>query len=373
MKNSIKPLKIGLVLDDSLDRNDGVQQYVRALGDWLEAQGHTVHFLAGQSKSDGKTIHSLSRNINARFNGNRLSMPLPASKNSIKKLLAQEKYDVMHVQMPYSPFMAGKIIGNALPQTAIVGTFHVLPYGPMHRYGSKTLGLVQKRTLNRFDAICSVSKPAAEFGKSHFSIESTIIPNAVDLKRFETPLRPHVGRIVFLGRLVPRKGCMELLRALQSVRYREVLIAGDGPERGKLQQYVESNNLDRVAFLGHVSEAEKPSLLASADIAVFPSLGGESFGIVLIEAMAAGAGVVLGGNNPGYQSVLSPWPKVLFDPRDTKAFSALLQKFLENKSLRTEIHGQQQTAVKQYDVNIVGNKIINLYHQALLHSQQNVR
>ena len=118
MKHSTKKLKVGLVLDDSLDRNDGVQQYVRALGGWLADQGHTVHYLAGQSRADGKTVHSLSRNVNVRFNGNRLSMPLPANAGPIKALLAKEKYDVLHVQMPYSPLMAGKVISNAGPDTA---------------------------------------------------------------------------------------------------------------------------------------------------------------------------------------------------------------------------------------------------------------
>jgi phosphatidyl-myo-inositol alpha-mannosyltransferase len=125
--------------------------------------------------------------------------------------------------------------------------------------------------------------------------------------------------------------------------------------------------------LGFVSERDKASLLASAELAVFPSLGGESFGIVLIEAMAAGAGVVLGGNNLGYKSVLGSWPSTLFDPRDTPAFSNCLQRFLDDEHLRAKVYAQQQTAVKQYDVHTVGNQVLQLYTAALLHHQQEMR
>ncbi len=374
MKQSTS-LKIGLILDDSLDRNDGVQQYVRTLGAWLGSQGHTVHYLAGQSQSDDDTIHSLSRNIGVRFNGNRLTIPLPANSKTIQALLAKQKYDVLHVQMPYSPFMAGKIIANASPDTAVVGTFHILPLGGLQRHGGKALGLVQKRQLKRLDAICSVSRPAADFAQSHFGIGSTVIPNMVDLNRFKTPLRPHPGRIVFLGRLVPRKGCLQLLQALHkgNVDYSEVLIAGDGPQRAKLEKYVAQKDVKNVVFLGRIPEEHKPSLLASAEVAVFPSLGGESFGIVLIEAMAAEACVVLGGNNPGYATVLMDQPETLLNPRNTTAFAALLTRFLDDKRLRDKTHISQQSMVKQYDTQTVGQQILQMYQTALLHRSRDVR
>lgn len=377
MKPSTK-FKIGLVLDDSLDRKDGVQQYVRSLGNWLSAQGHTVHYLAGQSKTDNKTVHSLSRNIGVKFNGNRLTVPLPANSRAIKTLLARERYDVLHIQMPYSPLMAGKVIRLASPQTAVVGTFHVLPFGGLQRRGNRALGLVQKRQLRRLDAICSVSAPAQAFARTHYGLASRVIPNMIDAPAWRSALHPHTGRIVFLGRLVSRKGCAELLRAVLELpeplrNNLEVLIAGDGPERQKLEKFACGHELDQVTFLGFIDEKHKADLLASAELAVFPALGGESFGIVLIEAMAAGSGVVLGGNNPGYKSVLAPWPEALIDPRDTKAFSASLTHFLSSEKLRAKIHAQQQTAVKQYDVNVVGSQIVGLYNEALLRRQQKMR
>ncbi len=375
MKLSTKKLKIGLVIDDSLDRNDGVQQYVRALGNWLMWQGYIVHFLAGESKADNVTTHSMSRNIGVKFNGNRLTIPLPANKNAIKILLLREKYDVLHVQMPYSPLMAGRIISQAGPMTAIVGTFHILPYGKFQQYGNKTLGVVQKRQLRRLDAICSVSPAAQKFAKSHYGTVSRVIPNMIDTTKWKTPISPHPNRIVFLGRLVPRKGCKQLLVALSELPQNkleeiELLIAGEGPERTKLEKFAKRQGLNNVVFLGYVDEVQKIGLLASADLAVFPSLGGESFGIVLIEAMAAGSGVVLGGNNKGYASVLGSWPETLFDAHSTTEISACIQKFLTNTSLHKQIHAYQQTDVNKYDVNVVGKQVLNLYHDALLHNQR---
>lgn len=361
-------MKIGMVFDDSLDRNDGVQQYIRTLGSWLRTQGHTVHYLVGESRGDGKTIHSLSKNVNVRFNGNRFSIPLPTRSKTIKNLLEAEKYDVLHVQMPYNPLMAGKIIKFTPAATAIVGTFHILPLARLQKFGNKALYVVQKRQLKQFNAICSVSAAAAEFAKSHYKLTSRVIPNMINLSvwKTKTPITP--GRIVFLGRLVPRKGCMNLLAAFALLpadlhKNIELLVAGDGPERQKLEKFVASSKLANVKFLGYIDEKSKPDLLASAQVAVFPSLGGESFGIVLIEAMAAGTRVVLGGNNPGYASVLSGLPQSLIDPKNSRSFATQLKTVLTNVELQDQLHKQQQMLVKNYDVNIVGKQITQMYKQ----------
>lgn len=372
IKNKTKTLKIGLVLDDSLDRNDGVQQYVRTLGGWLSDQGHTVHYLAGQSAGDDQTVHSLSKNLGVRFNRNRLTIPLPASTSAIKRLLQEQAYDVLHVQMPYNPMLAGKIVHHAPSSTAVVGTFHIVPFGPLQQYGSKALAIVQKRTLARFDAIASVSEAAQAFASAQFNLSSIVIPNMISLTSWRNTADPVSGLIVFLGRLVPRKGCKELLAAVAALPPHildrtELIVAGDGPERQKLERFVHTQRLQNVNFLGFIKEEDKPALLGSADLAVFPATGGESFGIVLIEAMAAGAGAVIGGNNIGYQSVLSSFPEVLVDPTKTASFSQQLERFLSDRVLHSRIHKLQEKAVKQYDTNVVGHQILTLYHDGLLH------
>ncbi len=376
MKKSTK-LKIGFLLDDSMDSNDGVQQYVKTLGRWLRGTGHDVHYLAGQSQ-ESKNVHSLSRNVSVSFNGNRLTTPLPAKADVIKALLDKESFDVIHVQMPYSPFMAGKVIKHASNKTAIVGTFHILPYGKFQKRANKALGVVQKRQFSRLDAICSVSGAAQDFAKSHYGLNSSVIPNMIDLKILKSDVANHPNRIVFLGRLVPRKGCMQLLKAVSQIpenirKGLEILIAGDGPQKQKLQKYAETHGLNNVSFLGFIEERRKSDLLASADLAVFPSIGGESFGIVLIEAMAAGTGVVLGGDNPGYKSVLYSCPETLFDPNKSRLLAEKIQTFLNNDDLRRSINAKQRKMVQTYDVNIVGNQILQLYTQAQLHRRQKMR
>jgi phosphatidylinositol alpha-mannosyltransferase len=122
---------------------------------------------------------------------------------------------------------------------------------------------------------------------------------------------------------------------------------------------------EKVEFLGFVEESEKANLLASAEIACYPSLGGESFGIVLIEAMAAGAGVVIGGDNIGYKSVLGKKPQLLFNPKNALGFAGKLSELREDQKLRDELHAWQQNEVEQYDVNIVGSKLINIYNDVI--------
>lgn len=97
----------------------------------------------------------------------------------------------------------------------------------------------------------------------------------------------------------------------------------------------------------------------------FPATGGESFGIVLLEAMASRAGVVIGGNNPGYASVLAPWPETIIDPYDTISFATQLERLLLNNSKRMQIHGLQQQAVKSYDVAVVGPRLVIAYQNAI--------
>lgn len=364
----LKPLKIGFVLDDTLDTPDGVQQYVLTLGTWFNAQGHEVHYLVGESsRNDIDNVHSMARNVKVRFNKNRLSIPLPTNKKQIAIKLAELNLDVLHVQMPYSPMFAGRVIGAAPAKTKVIGTFHIVPASWLHSAGARSLELLNRRTLRRFNAIVSVSPAAAGFAKLVFGINSIIIPNAVSLTAMQhRPIINKIPHIVFLGRLVERKGCSYLLRALRQLQAQydgpyDVTIAGKGPLNDKLKAYTRKYSLKNIRFTGFVSEADKPALLASADIAVFPSTGGESFGIVLIEAMAAGSRVVLGGDNVGYQSVLSDHPDLLIDAHDTKSFANRLQYFLEHSDACKQASVWAKEAVKQYDVATVGQKIEKLY------------
>lgn len=370
-------LKVALVLDDSLDKPDGVQQYVLTVGEYLRHLGHDVHYLVGETtRTDIPNIHSLSSNVKVRFNQNRMSIPLPSSVKKIRKLLVHEEFDIVHVQMPYSPQLAGRIIKNVSDQTAVVGTFHIAPHSKLVHFGNWLLRQVTGKSLARFDEIISVSQVAQDFAWETFGVESSIIPNTIRLEPFYVakPFSKYLDTktIVFLGRLVERKGCQQLLNAITKLRNLDgrrdykVIICGIGPLESSLKEYVRANKLgDVVEFAGFITEADKPRYLASADIAVFPSTGGESFGIVLLEAMAASRGAVLAGNNPGYASVIGERPEALFDPHDADQLAEKLQAYLVSDTARAKARSWQQQYVRQYDVPNVVDEILVLYDQAL--------
>lgn len=369
-------MRIGLVLDDSLDTPDGVQQYVLSLGRWLTSQGHEVHYLTGQTmRQDIANLHSLSHNMAVRFNRNRMSIPLPVSRHAARKFLHERQFDVLHVQMPYSPWLAGKLIAEVSPQTVVVGTFHIAPYSHRVTVANKLLRMWLGPTIKRFDHILSVSPIAHDFARKTFGLESTIVPNMVDVKRFATARKKPVGdkthNLVFLGRFVERKGCSDLLQAVRILVHERKLttfhltIGGRGPLEHKLKAYVFKHRLEPyVTFAGFVPEADKPKFLAAADIAVFPSHGGESFGIVLIEAMASGA-LTLAAHNSGYAWVLADNPKVLFKPRDAQGLATMLAVFLQDTAARHEVQQWEQTLLSQYTQATVGAKVLRIYQQAL--------
>lgn len=379
MKKNSQNLRVAFLYDDSLDRTDGVSHQVKTLGKWLSEQGHEVCYLVGETKMsswNGGKVYSMSKNKAVKFNGNKLTTPLPASVKNIKDILKRENLDVVHVQMPYSPFMAQKVIKRLPSSVGVVGTFHILPANTLASVGTRLMRLVYGKSLRRIDKLLAVSPAAAVFAETSLGTEFTVLPNAVDINQFQVKnLVDQPNHIVFLGRLVPRKGCLELLWAFKLLKERlpavTLTIAGDGPLRGQLEKFVSDNNLqDFVKFLGFIDEKDKPKLLSTAAIACFPSLGGESFGIVLIEAMAAGTGVVVGGNNPGYVSVLGENPQVLVDPHSSSEFAGRLENILTDQNLATRLHERQQEQVKQYDVAVVGKQLVEIYRQAIASRRQ---
>ncbi|HEX7963232.1 MAG TPA: glycosyltransferase family 4 protein [Candidatus Saccharimonadales bacterium] len=374
----MRKLKIGFVFDDSLDKPDGVQQYVLTLSRWLAGMGHDVHYLVGETKrTDLPNLYSLSRNIKVRFNQNRMAMPLPARMGPIRTVLRREQFDVLHVQVPYSPALAARIIQAADERTAVVGTFHVAPHSALVTHGNRLLALAVRRTLRRFDAMIAGTDSAAAFARKTFQVESEVVPHPIELSQFlhAKPFERYASstNVVFLGRLVERKGCQHLLRAVAYARklgewpgHARVIICGGGPLEAQLKAYAREHQLhDIIEFTGYITEEDKPRYLAGADVAVYPSTGGESFGIVLPEAMAAARGEVLAGNNPGYASVMVKRPQALFDPKDTAAFASRLVAALKSKQVRADARAWQQEYVRRFDVNEAGKRVLQIYTEAL--------
>lgn len=379
-----KHLKIGIVLDTSLDPPDGVQQYVISIGEWLRRRGHDVHYLVGETRQrDLPNVHSLARNISVQFNGNRTTIPLLANRRKMRQLLNDVNFDILHVQTPHHPLLAQRLVLSADPRhTAIIGTFHIAAYDWMSTFGNRLLGIWLRPSLKRFYRIVAVSSAAADFARRTFKIETPVLPNTFDYHRFNgaKPFKKYQGKevtILFLNRLVPRKGCQVLLEAAAqlakdpSLPPFRVVVCGKGPQVGKLRGYIKRHNLDKIVELaGFVSEDDKPRYYASADIAVFPSSGGESFGIVLLEAMASGQAAVLAGDNPGYRSVMEPRPELLFDPTDSQALADLLANYIRNPKLRRQAAQWGEEYTRGFDVDVVGRQLEQLYRDAWSHCQK---
>lgn len=368
-------MRIGIVFDDSLDRADGVQQYIKTVGRWLMKREHVVHYLVGESDPKANpdlTVHSMTKNFAVTGNQNKLTLPLPASKANIREILDKYEYDVLHVQMPYNPLMSGRVINEAAPETRIVGTFHIVGASWLENYGTKALGIAQLRTKKRINEIVSVSSAAQTFSKKYYGIETKVIPNAVNLIKFSagTKLKKFDDgkqNILFLNRLVKRKGCEYLIEAVHWLDNRglfdnrRLIVVSDGPLRESLESLAKQYGLgEKIVFEGFIPEDTKADYIASADLAVYPSTGGESFGIVLIEAMASGV-LTLGGNNPGYETVLGEQPKLLIDPLDTAEFGKRIDLLLNDNKLANKLRKWQTEEVKKYDINNVGQQLLELY------------
>ena len=372
-------LKIGLVFDDSLDSNDGVQQYVKTLGGWLMDQGHEVRFLVGETRDSGRFqeyVYSLSRNITIKGNQNKMFLPFFSSSKEIQKALDAEDFDVLHIMMPCNPLMGSRVIRRS-GDIPVLGSFHMVGGTFIVNQGARLLKLVQSNTLKHVDHFLSVSAAAQAFERKYFGIESEVSPNMVDMSAFASGepkefLKGENGTITFLGRLVERKGTIHLLEAARILHQQgrldgvRINICGDGELRAELEEFVRNHQLqDNVMFHGFIDEAEKGDFLASADVTVYPATGGEAFGIVLVEAMSTGRSVVLGGDNAGYRTVLGGREDLLFDPSNHEALAQKIDHYLNDKRSANAAIKWQLNEVKQYDVNEVGKDMVHRYRMAI--------
>ncbi len=354
-------MKIAYVLDDTLDKSDGVQQAMIAIAEHMRNLGHDVHYIVPTTeRTDLANVHVVATYVAMSFNGNSVRTPQPAQRKRVKQLLKTEKFDVLHVQMPFSPLLAGRVMKYTPKHTKIVGTFHILPYNMFSSIGTAILGMVSYRISRRFTSVYGVSAPAVRFMKKTYKLDGSVLGNPIDYNFFSkhgASLARDAGeRVVFVGRFDERKGVKQLVEAFRRLHEQgetcEMIMCGKGPLLDELKAYSEKNGLP-IQFKGFVTEEEKAQYLGSATIAVFPSTGGESFGIVLTEAMASGANITIGGNNHGYASVLEPWPDALFNANSAEEIALVLQKFLKDAKKRKEIGDAQHQYVRQFDVNTI--------------------
>jgi phosphatidyl-myo-inositol alpha-mannosyltransferase len=368
-------MKIGLVSPYNMFRSGGVQEHVLGVRDELKRHGHHVTIITPQPRDyageapAGMIFLGGSTDFYSPFH-TQGQISVTASPERIEEVLEREQFDLLHFHEPWVPIVARQILSRS--NTVNVATFHArLPDNVMSRTIERVIVPYTKSIFKYLDKLTSVSEDGAEWVSQLTDEPITIIPNGIDMRKYKPgkhkPL-PH-PTIFYVGRLEKRKGVQYLLEAFQALQKRmpevRLLIAGRGPDLEKLQDFLDEEGIENVEFLGPIDDAEKIRYLQSADVACFPSPYGESFGVVLLEALACGIPTVA-GSNPGYRSVLLERGSLgLVNPKDTKDFASRLELFLTDQDLRTSWKKWAKEYVRQYDYRHVADCYEKIYQRAV--------
>ena len=282
-------MRIGMVCPYSFDHPGGVQAHVLDVARVFRDRGHEVRVLGPASKSTPlpEWVTRGGPSVPVRYNGSIARLAFgPHVKRITKEFLADGDFDVLHVHEPNSPSYS--LIATRMARGPIVATYHA---SAKNSYALRAALPLLRANLEKIDAGIAVSELARRWQVEQVGTDPIVIPNGVNTAQFRTARKPYNAmrpvEIVFLGRLdEPRKGLDIFLRAVQRLDLPvRVTVVGGGQYRG-----AEAGPM--VDFVGQVSDAEKAEILGRADIYAAPNTGGESFGIVLIEAMAAGCAVI---------------------------------------------------------------------------------
>ena len=359
-------MRVGLVCPYTWDVPGGVQAHVRDLALALMAQGHEVSVCspADEEAELPPWVHSVGRAVPVPYNGSvaRLSFG-PLSATRVRRWLKNNDFDVLHIHEPFAPSVSVLALWSA--QLPVVATFHASVERSRALLAAK-VGL--QPALEKIHARIAVSPAARRYVVEHLGGSVVLIPNGVAVARFADaeplPGWPGTtGAVGFLGRIdEPRKGLHVLLEAMESVPEARLLVAGPGdPDDLDMPASV----ADRVTFLGLVSEEDKARFFHSVDVYVAPNTGGESFGIVLIEAMAAGAPVVA-SDLDAFRRVLDDGDAgELFESENAASLAATLNALLADPARRRATAKRASAVVRRYDWPAIADAIVGVYETVL--------
>lgn len=366
-------MKIGLVCPYSFDVPGGVQAHVRDLAAELIRIGHEVSVLA-PADDDGSLppyVVPAGRAIPVPYNGAvaRLSFG-PVSANRVRRWIREGEFDVLHVHEPIAPSLSVLACWAAIGP--IVGTFHMS--AERSRALSVAYGILQT-ALEKISARIAVSEHARTTLVEHLGGDAVLIPNGVLVRNFRDAVpfegwpgeAPAVG---FLGRIdEPRKGLQVLLASLPELAVAHpglrLLVAGPG-DVDEVRETIPSEHRDRVTFLGLVSEADKSRMLASLDVYVAPNTGGESFGIVLLEAMAAGAPVVASDLDAFRRVLADGTAGALFVNEDAQSLAKVVGQVLSDPATSHRLKAAGTARVAIFDWERVAQEIVTVYETVTL-------
>lgn len=368
-------MRIGMVCPYSFEVPGGVQWHVRDLAEYLIGQGHEVSVLA---PADDDTplppyVVSVGRAVPFRYNGSvaRLNFgPIAGSRTS--RWVESGSFDLIHIHEPITPSIS--ILALWAAESPVVATFHTAMERSRWMQAARP---VVGASLDKIVGRIAVSREAQNTLRTGLHADAVVIPNAVFTERFAnavprpewqgTPERPTIG---FLGRIdEPRKGLGVALAALPAVLARHpgarLLVVGPGDAEAAIKD-VSPEIARHVTFLGTVSDEDKHAFYRSIDLFVAPHTGNESFGMVLVEAMSAGAPVIA-SDIPAFTEVLGPQLSHLsFPVEDSGALGARLLQLLADPRARADAAETGRRVATQFDWSSVATRIVEVYELAAL-------
>jgi phosphatidylinositol alpha-mannosyltransferase len=356
------PMRIGLVCPYSLTIPGGVQMQVLALARELRVRGHEARVLG---PCDGPPPESfvtpLGNSLPLAANGSIAPLaPDPPAAFRTMRALTDEAFDVIHVHEPLAP---GPTLTSVLFHPApIVATFHAAGASTSYRLLNRALS----RIIKRIDHKVVVSKDALALVQSHLGGDYEVLFNGVDIQEMQA-FEPHVHdrpSVFFCGRHEDRKGLRVLIDAFDQLGDDvDLWIAGEGPDTAALQARTESD--PRIHWLGRVTDEDKIARLRGADVFCAPSLGGESFGVVLIESMAAGTTVVASGLD-GYRNVAThEQDALLVEPGDAGALAAAIQRALGDDDLADRLRANGSLRALDFSMSTLVDHYIRIYRRLI--------
>jgi len=354
----------------------GVVAHISHLKQHLTRLGHEVKIIAPCTKCRelylNEEVIGIGRPFPIPSSGSIARMDLsPRSFSKVEEVLRREDFDIVHIHEPFTPTVA--LAATLRSRSVNVGTFHAFHTKPRGYWLAKPL---LTRWLPRLDGKIAVSRPALEFVSRHLPGDYHVIPNGIDVDCFSASVSPMEQyddgkfNILFVGRLEKRKGFDCLLKAYARVRcqFRDVrlIIVGPGSRlRGKYERLIRRQGLTDITFAGYVSQGDLPRYYATADVFCAPATGGESFGVVLLEAMASGKPVVA-TRIAGYASVITEnVDGILVPPRDDDSMARALISLIADPSLRQRLSVNGRKTAENYRWDRVTQRVLDLYTDLL--------